>query len=63
MEKLIFRPTKQGLAEARRRRLKKWKELEERHYTIEEQLERMRVDIEVFNDMEMLKERANQYIV
>lgn len=62
MEKLIFKPTKEGLAEATRGRLKRWKKLKERQYTRKEQLERMRIDIEVLNDMEILKERASQYI-
>lgn len=60
MENLIFKPTYEGLLKAKEKRENKWKELDQRKFTKDEELERMRIDIEVFESMGNVRERAMQ---
>lgn len=58
MENLIFKPTYEGLLKAKEKRENKWKELDQIKFTKYEELERMRIDIEVFESMNIIRERV-----
>lgn len=57
-DNLIFKPDKKQLNLAKKRRLERWENLSKEEYTKEQKLERIKLDIEIFNDMRILRERA-----